>query len=109
MHGHAPMQDGVAPWKLQLKPRPLPYQRAAAAAGSGTAAEGADATEADDELDQLTSLYAAEAEADAKATATKHAVSRQPPQKGMQQLRTEGLATALPQDNKYTQLCLGHA
>ena len=96
------MQDGSAPWKRQLKRRKLPdQQQEAGVPDRSTAAAPGGFANADDELDQLTSQYAAEAEAEAKATAIRHASAKQPPQKGMQQLRTEGLATALPADNRY--------
>jgi hypothetical protein len=82
-------------------------QHEAGAADQGSAPVAGHATAAEDQLDELMSRYAAEAEVDAKATAVKHATSKQPPQKGMQQLRTEGLATALPQDNRYIQPMVG--
>lgn len=99
------MQDGSAPWQRQLKRRKLrdQQQEAGAPDRSTAATPSGGAGDADDELDQLTSQYAAEAEAEAKATAFKHETAKQPPQKGMQQLRTEGLATALPADNRYAQ------
>jgi hypothetical protein len=96
------MQDGSAPWRRQLKRRKLPaQQQEAVVPDRSTAAAPGGLANADDELDQLTSQYAAEAEAEAKATAIRHELAKQPPQKGMQQLRTEGLATALPADNRY--------
>lgn len=94
-----PMSDAPEPWARKVKPLPLPDRTATASHAAASAPDNS-ATDADDELDRLTSQYAAEAETKARDVAAKHAAARQPPQKGMGQLRKEGLATALPEDNK---------
>ncbi len=92
------MSDAPAPWKRKLKPLPLPGR--ATAAAEAPAPTNANAADADDELDRLTSQYAAEAAASTQAVVYKQQRSKPPGQKGMAELRSEGLATALPAENK---------
>lgn len=100
------MSGAPAPWKRKLKPLPLPGDTASDATPPSAAGAAAanQPTDGDDELDKLSAMYEAEAVAKARDVASKQAASRQPSQKGMHQLRREGLAAALPEDNK----CAAH-
>ena len=94
-----------APWTVKTKRlwvpgRSLPDAAAAAGTAAPNTAAGSCRDVDVDELDLLTSQYAEEAEASTRAVTTR-ADQRSTSQKGMRELRSEGLATELSTQNKY--------